>query len=114
MSPQELLKAEGLYLESYAPGRRYNICSHCSQLRTGAAHQQAKVLGVTIENDDSARWGCNHCGWTGPESTGKSNGQGGEFAATYDYYDASCTLRIQKMRNLPGSKIPLLMRRPHS
>jgi hypothetical protein len=90
MSPAELLNANGISLESTAPGRYYTICPQCSRDRTGAAHQRAKVLGVTIEGD-SVRWGCNHCGWTGPErGTGKSNGgldphDDKNFVATYDY-----------------------------
>jgi hypothetical protein len=85
MTPQELLNANGIKLESAAPGRYYATCPKCSRDRS-KAHQNNKVLGVTIEDDGGVRWGCNHCGWTGPEKgTGKSNGQGGEFAATYDY-----------------------------
>jgi hypothetical protein len=60
-------------------------------------------------------WGCNHCGWTGPEKgAGKSNGNGwgGGFAATYDYHDAAGVLRFQKVRNPPGSEPPFFMRRP--
>jgi hypothetical protein len=111
MTPQELLNANGIYLESYDPGRHYTIC-RCSRDRTGAAHQRAKVLGVTIEGD-SVRWGCNHCGWTGPEKgINQGNGQGGGFAATYDYRDAGGVLRFQKVRNPPGSKTRFFMRRP--
>jgi hypothetical protein len=115
MTPQELLAANGIHLESYAPGRRYTVCPQCSQLRTGAAHQRAKVLGVTI-NGEGTHWGCNHCNWTGPEKgIGKSNGHGHDhgFAATYDYRDADGVLRFQKVRCLPGSKTRFFMRRPN-
>jgi RecA-family ATPase len=114
MSPQELLEANGILLESTAPGRYYTVCPQCSRDRTGAAHQRAKVLGVTIEGD-SVRWGCNHCGWSGPEKGINHQGNGHDrssFAATYDYPDADGVLRFQKVRNLPGSKNRFFMRRP--
>jgi hypothetical protein len=112
MTPQEFLNANGIYLKSYAPGRYYTTCPQCSRDRHGAAHQRAKVFGVTIEGD-SVHWGCNHCGWTGPEKgTGKSNGHDRGFAATYDYCDAGGILRFQKVRNPPGSNVPFWMRRP--
>jgi hypothetical protein len=111
MTPQELLATNGIHLKSAAPGRKYTTCPRCSHTRS-RAHQKAKVLGVTIEGD-SARWGCNHCGWTGPEKgNSKPNGQGGEFAATYDYCDADGVLRFQKVRKLSGSKNRFFMRRP--
>jgi hypothetical protein len=71
------------------------------------------VLGVTIDGD-TVHWGCNHCGWTGPEKgTGKSNGNGwgGGFTAIYDYC-ADGVLRFQKVRNPPGSGPRFFMRRP--
>jgi hypothetical protein len=114
MSPQqELLAAHGIRLESTAPGRYYTTCPQCSDTRS-RAHRKAKVLGVTIENDGTAHWGCNHCAWTGPEK-GAAGGNGqhrDHFAAVYDYYDASDTLRFQKVRNLPGAKTRFFMRRP--
>jgi len=58
-------------------------------------------------------WGCNHCGWTGPEKgTGKSNGQDGAIVATYDYHDVDGVLCFQKVRYAKGHKPPFSMRRP--
>jgi hypothetical protein len=100
MSPHELLAAHGITLRSTAPGRYYTVCPKCSHTRT-KAHQKAECLGVTIEGD-SVRWGCNHCGWTGPEKgTGKGNGgldphDDRNFVATYDYP------RFQKVRYPKG------------
>jgi hypothetical protein len=112
MTPAELLAQNDIKLENTAPGRYYTTCPKCSHKRNGAAHQKAEVLGVTI-NRDTVRWGCNHCGWTGPEKgNGKCNRQGSEFAATYDYRDANGVVRFQKVRNPPGSKPRFFMRRP--
>jgi hypothetical protein len=77
-------------------------------------HRSERVLGVTIEGN-SARWGCNHCDWKGPEKGNyKANGHASEFSTTYDYRDADGVLRFQKMRNPPGSKTRFFMRRPDS
>jgi hypothetical protein len=109
MSPQELLAANGISLHSTAPGRYYTTCPQCSRDRTGAAHQRAKVLGVTIEGD-SVRWGCNHCNWSGPEKgTGKSNGgldphDDENFVAKYDYAG------FQKVRYPKGHTPPFRIR----
>jgi hypothetical protein len=113
MSPQELLGAHGILYESTPSGRYYTTCPQCSDKRS-KAHQKAKVLGVTIEGD-SVRWGCNHCGWTGPKKGAASgNGQSRDnFAATYDYRDADGVLRFQKVRNPPGLKTRFFMRRPN-
>jgi hypothetical protein len=113
MTPQELLAANGITLKSTAPGRHYTICPQCSRGRAGAAHQRAKVLGVTIEGS-SVHWGCNHCGWTGPKKgIGKSNGQHRDhFAATHDYTREDGTLVFQKVRNPPGAKMRFYCRRP--
>jgi hypothetical protein len=111
MTPQDLLNANGITLESYAPGRYYTTCKKCSRNRS-KAHQKAKCLGVTIKGD-AVHWGCNHCNWTGPEKgSGKTNGQGGELAATYDYRDTDGVVLFQKVRNPPGSKTRFFMRRP--
>lgn len=112
MTPQELLRAHGISLEATAPGRYYTTCPQCSHTRS-KAHQKLKVLGVTIEGD-CVRWGCNHCGWTGPSSgTGQGNGRDDSFAATYDYHDADGVLRFQKVRNPPGCKNRFFLRRPN-
>ena len=113
MTPAELLAANGIATESTASGRYLTTCPRCSRFRK-VAHQRLKVLGVNIDGD-TVNWGCNHCGWTGPEKgAGKSNGNGwgGGFAATYDYHDAAGVLRFQKVRNPPGSEPPFFMRRP--
>ena len=63
------------------------------------------MLGVTIEADGKVRWGCNHCGWTGPE---KGSGKGGNGRSDEGYRrdlrlpDADGVLLFQKVRNLPG------------
>jgi hypothetical protein len=96
MTPQALLAAHNIHLASTAPGRYYTICPQCSAKRSNA-HQKNKVLGVTITADDSVHWGCNHCGWIGPEN-GTGNGRGGNNLTTYDYQDASGTVTFQKVR----------------
>jgi hypothetical protein len=112
MSPQELLTAHGILLESTAPGRYYTTCPQCSRDRTGAAHQQAKVLGITIEGD-SVRWGCNHCGWTGPEKgTTNSHQRQNHTAITHDYTSEDGSLLFQKVRNPPGANTRFYCRRP--
>jgi hypothetical protein len=48
-------------------------------------HQKIECVSVKID-DKGATWCCHHCGDSGPaKGSGKSNGQGGEIAATYDY-----------------------------
>jgi Protein of unknown function (DUF3631) len=97
MTAQDLLAKNGIKLESCAPGRHYTTCPKCSRTR-GKAHQNNKVLGVTIEADGSVRWGCNHCGWSGPE---KGSGERQELP-TYIYRDRDGVPRFRKVRNLPG------------
>jgi hypothetical protein len=93
-SPAELLAANGIALESTAPGRYYTMCPQCSHTRS-EAHQKAKCLGVTIEGD-SARWGCNHCGWTGPAGRGNPKPE----LPSHRYADG----KLRKVCNPPGSK----------
>ena len=84
MTPQDLLEANGIKLKSYKPGKYATICPNCSAGRSHA-NQRTPCLGVKIDGQ-GATWRCNHCNWTGPEKgSAKSNGAGGEFAATYDY-----------------------------
>jgi hypothetical protein len=72
---QDVLLGHGIRLSSYAAGRYYATCPECSPRRS-AAHRNAQCLGVTIEAD-VVRFGCNHCGWTGPQKgNGKGNGAG--------------------------------------
>lgn len=69
MNASELLHANSIRLPGYSPGRYYTLCPRCSHTRT-PTNRKAKVLGVTIDQDGSVRWGCNHCNWTGPEANG--------------------------------------------
>ena len=99
MTPDDLLTKYNINLASIAPGRYYTTCPQCSAKRS-KAHQRNKVLGVTIDAK-GAHWGCNHCGWTGPEkdaSNGANGGNGRDRNITYDYQDASGTVTFQKIR----------------
>src|SRR5262245_38296651 len=99
MTADELLAKHGIKLASMAPGRHYTTCPKCSKDRR---KKQAECLGVSIEVDGSARWGCNHCGWTGPEKgSGTING-GRAPLHSYVYRDAGSTPRFRKVRNSPG------------
>jgi hypothetical protein len=98
MSPQELLGKHGIELPFYKPDRYYTTCPQCSHSRS-QAHQNNKVLGVTIEADGSVRWGCNHCGWTGAE---KGNGGHRDELKAYVYRDVAGVVRFRKVRNQPG------------
>ena len=111
MTPEALLARHGIHLECTAPGRHYTTCPKCSAGRR-QQNQKEKVLGVTIDGK-GARWGCNHCGWTGPEKgTGANNGRQQRPAATYDYHAASGELIFQKVRNPPGHAPRFWCRRP--
>jgi hypothetical protein len=107
MTPRELLNKNRIYLNSYEVGKHVSTCPKCSHGRK-LVNQKLKCLGVKID-EKGATWHCNHCGDSGPR---KGNGQSGEFAATYDYRDASGKVRFQKVRKLPGSKPRFFMRRP--
>jgi hypothetical protein len=100
ISPETLLLNHGVRLRSYGPGRHYTTCPKCSRDRKTAAHRGAEILGVTIGADDSVHFGCNHCGWTGPEK-GK-NGADGSPLTAYSYRDKSGALQFRKIRNPPG------------
>ena len=91
----EILQKYDLHPASRQPGRYYTTCPQCSAGRS-RAHQRSRVLGITIDGN-GVRWGCNHCGWSGPEK-GNGNGKGDNIAATYDYPDADGTLLFQKVR----------------
>jgi hypothetical protein len=107
MTPlEELLAKHHIRLKDLAPGRRYTTCPRCSASRS-KPHQTAEVLGVTIEADGSARWGCNHCGWTGPEkgdggAVHKGNGAGGDPWPSYLYDDG----RLRKVKKPPNGAAP--------
>ena len=94
---QETLIKHGISLDSYKAGRHYTFCPKCSHTRS-QPHQKNKVLGITIGEDGSVCWGCNHCAWTGPE---KGSGEPQE-RQTYVYSDATSKPRFRKVRNLPG------------
>jgi Protein of unknown function (DUF3631) len=100
MTLDELLKLNRVELQNVRPGRHYTTCPQCSPKRK-LAHQKNKCLGVTIEGD-RARWGCNHCGWTGPSSYG-GNGARSPLAA-HLYRDRHGNVRFRKVRNLPGGQ----------
>jgi hypothetical protein len=108
--PAEILAAHNIHLSDTSPGRRYATCPQCSAKRS-RANQSSKCLGVTIDAK-GVRWGCNHCGWTGPEKG--ANGHAGEDVGliTYDYQDAAGTVTFQKVRNLPDRKPRFWLRRP--
>src|SRR5262245_49552901 len=97
MTVAELLAKHAIKLDDTAAGRHYTTCPKCSATRSHA-NQKNKVLGVTVETDGSIRWGCNHCGWTGPE---KGNGHDRELQA-YVYRDADGVPRFRKVRNASG------------
>jgi putative DNA primase/helicase len=107
LSPQEILRQYGIAYED--SGRYYTTCPHCSKDRRKPT---AKCLGVTIDAE-GVRFGCNHCGWTGPEK-GRGNGKAADAhdLTTYDYVDADGKLLFQKVRNPPGSKNRFTVRRP--
>jgi putative DNA primase/helicase len=107
MTPQETLTKHGISLESYAPGRHYTICPKCSHTRT-RPHQKNKVLGITIGDDGSVCWGCNHCAWTGPE---KGSGERRELIS-HIYRDKGGVVRFRKVRNLPGRDPKCWFERP--
>jgi putative DNA primase/helicase len=92
MTPEQLLHSNGI---DYRPGkdRYYATCPHCSHLRK-LAHQKLECLGVTIEGD-SARWGCNHCSWTGP--TAGASLRSMPPTTSYRYGDS-----LRKVRNPSG------------
>ena len=104
MTVTKLLAKYGIKLPSTAPGRHYTTCPQCSAGRASKEHRAAKVLGVTIEADGKVRFGCNHCGWTGPEKGigDRSNGKERKDLPTYVYRDAAGVPRFRKVRNLPG------------
>jgi hypothetical protein len=110
MSPEALLLKHGVRLEHYEPGRHYTTCPQCSRDRSTAAHRNADVLGVTIKADGSVHWGCNHCGWTGPE---KGNGAGWPPLAAYLYCDQTGAVRFRKVRNSPGREPRFWVEQPN-
>jgi hypothetical protein len=106
----DLLQQFDLHPPSAAPGRYYTTCARCSATRS-RAHQNTKVLGITID-DKGVQFGCNHCGWTGGAYY---NGSGKpEFEAVYDYVDENGELLFQvcrKRKSDGGKDFP--QRRPN-
>src|SRR5262245_19584629 len=99
MNTEELLAKHSIKIATTAPGRYYTTCPQCSATRKKS---DDKCLGVTIEADGKVHFGCNHCGWRGPEkSSGTING-GREALQSYVYRDAGGTPRFRKVRNAPG------------
>jgi Protein of unknown function (DUF3631) len=94
---QETLTKHGISLESYEAGRHYTTCPRCSHMRS-REHRNNKVLGITIGDDGSVCWGCNHCAWTGPA---KGSGERRELQS-HIYRDKDGMVRFRKVRNLPG------------
>jgi hypothetical protein len=106
---QETLTKHGISLDSYSAGRHYTTCPKCSPTRS-RAHQKLEVLGITIGDDGSVCWGCNHCAWTGPE---KGSGERQELQS-YVYRDATGVARFRKIRNLPGREPRFWLEQPDS
>jgi hypothetical protein len=106
MTAQELLNAHGIKLEIYEPGRYYTTCPKCSKDRR-KQHQTNKVLGITIDADGGVRWGCNHCGWTGPE-----RGDPKPEMPSYIYRDRDGVVRFRKVRNRPGKEPRFWLEQP--
>jgi len=103
MNAQELLERAGFRLKSYAPGNYTHTCPKCSTKRS-RAHQKTACVSIKID-DKGPTWHCHHCGENGPaKGSGKSNGAGGEFAATYDYPG------FQKVRYPKGHEPRFLIR----
>lgn len=100
MTPQETLTKQGISLESYKPGRYYTTCPQCSHTRS-TPHRKNKVLGITIGDDGSVCWGCNHCTWSGPEK-GSGQRQERRELTSHIYRDKDGVVRFRKVRNLPG------------
>jgi hypothetical protein len=88
-----LLEQHRIRIESTAPGRYYTTCPHCSKDRK-QHHQKSKCLGISIEADGRVHFGCNHCGWTGPEKGSGGNGPDREALTAHYYGD-----KLRKVRN---------------
>jgi putative DNA primase/helicase len=101
MTPQELLNANGITLDSYEPGQHCATCPECSAKRT-KSHQKTKCLGVKIEANERVVWHCNHCDWSGPPKGPKADRK---IVPTHIYRDRDGVIRFGKVRNPPGAKI---------
>ena len=108
MNAAELLRKHGITLTDTKPGRYYTTCPECSKDRKKPGHKSAECLGVTIDGD-GVRWGCNHCGWTGPE---KGGGGGKSELPSYIYRDRDGVIRFRKVRNRPGKEPRFWLEQP--
>jgi hypothetical protein len=109
MTPHELLAKHNISLKSYAPGRYYTTCPKCSHTRS-KPHQKSPVLGVTIGDNGSVCWGCNHCTWSGPA---KASGERQPRELTsHIYRDKDGVVRFRKVRNLPGREPRFWLEQP--
>ena len=90
-------------LASTAPGRHYTTCPQCSA-DAPARNTAPPRCSASPSTATAVRWGCNHCGWTGPEkgSGDRSNGKERNDLPAYVYRDADGAPRFRKVRNLPG------------
>lgn len=95
----QLLNGVGIYLRVYDSGRYYTTCPNCSDKRQ-TRHQKLKCLGVTIR-DDRVFWGCNHCGWTGPE---RGSGGNGPTRAEWPHYDYGGLRKVRTPWSPPRPK----------
>ena len=107
-SAAELLRQHGITLTDTKPGRHYTTCPRCSKDRKKPGHKNAECLGVTIDSD-GVPWGCNHCGWTGPE---KGGGDGKTELPSYIYRDRDGVIRFRKVRNRPGREPRFWLEQP--
>jgi putative DNA primase/helicase len=102
IAAEQVLNANGIHLPSYAPGRQYTTCPQCSAQRSNA-HRTLKCLGVTITDNNKVFWGCNHCGWSGPQP-GDGNGGGDDREPWPSFLYAGGALR--KIKKPKGSRPP--------
>ena len=109
-SAEELLRAHGIVLRSYAPGRYYIRCPKCSDHRR-PQNRKAPCLGVTIEVGERAFWGCNNdgCDFSGPpDGAGRALGGNSRPRAPdwiiYDYTDEAQKLLFQKVKKPSAPK----------
>ena len=117
MTPEALLRQNGVILESYTPGRHYTTCPRCSAGRSTPENRKAKCLGVTIEAGDKVQFGCNNCDWTGPEKgsgarAGNGNGGEGTPLTAYVYRDPAGAPLFRKVRNAPGREPRFWLQKP--
>ena len=98
---ENILHAHGIKLSIQGAGQYYSTCPQCSAKRS-KAHQRTKCLGVKIEANGRVIWRCNHCDWSGPK---KSERTDRKIVPTYIYRDRDGVIRFGKVRNPPGAEI---------